>query len=223
MKIARIFLWIVAAGIGTTAAVAGIRYGRAPQVAESALMYDTLPFYTQIDLHPRWRGAGDRRIGDFDLRDQNNVSINRHVFERGPTVVNFFFSGCTTICPVSMELLNLTRKDLAAEAPAFVSISVTPLIDDPATLSRYAQRLELPNDWRLVTGSPGEVFALAKSELLTDIETPGPDGQPPHTERALLVDTLGRIRGIYNANEAVDLMRLRYDLRRLRTESRAGG
>ena len=61
---------------------------------------------------------------------------------------------------------------------------------------------------------------MANDDLLTDIRTPGPDGLPPHTERALLVDAQRRIRGIYDANQAVDLMRLRYDLRRLRAEAR---
>jgi protein SCO1 len=212
-------LCIAIAVVAAAAAATTMHRAQNLQATESALMYDTLPFYTKSDLLPRWRGAGDRRIGSFSLRDQHNDLVSQHVFEHGPTVVNFFFTGCATVCPVSMELLNLTRKDLAGEAPAFLSISVTPLSDDPATLAAYARRIDLPDDWHLATGVPREVFALAQNDLLTDIATPGPDGQPPHTERALLVDTMGRIRGIYNANQAVDLMRLRYDLRRLRAEN----
>lgn len=189
---------------------------------ENALMYDTLPYYVKNDLRPRWHGANQRHITGMKLRDQHNAVFDEKMFSQGPTVVNFFFSGCTTVCPVSMELLSLTRKDLAAEAPSFLSISVTPLADNPATLAGYAKKLALPDDWHLATGVPRQVFDMAKEALLTDIETPGPDGLPPHTERALLVDTEGRIRGIYNANEATDLMRLRYDLRRLKSEVRQG-
>jgi len=207
----------------TMASVTGIAVAMRPAarpIAENALMYDTLPFYTGADLLPHWHGADKRRIGSFHLQDQQGQVLDEHVFVSGPTVVNFFFGGCTTVCPASMELLNLTRKDMATEAPAFLSISVTPLADSPAALRSYAKRIGLPADWRLTTGVPKDVFAMARNDLLTDIEKTGPDGLPPHTERALLIDIQGRIRGVYNANTAVDLMRMRYDLRRLRQEMR---
>lgn len=181
-------------------------------------MYDTLPFYVKADLLPRWQGADSRHIEGMALVDQHGRRIGEELFHSGPTVVNFFYSGCTTVCPVSMELLSLTRKDLGSEAPRFLSISVTPLADNPAALTAYAEKLALPADWRLATGVLQQVYAMAREQLLTDIETPGPDGRPPHTERAMLIDTAGRIRGIYDANQAIDLMRMRYDLRRLRRE-----
>jgi protein SCO1/2 len=213
-KIAFLFACIMVAGL----AGAAVFSRSAPEQPENALMYDTLPFYTKADLMPRWRGADRRRIEDMALLDQDGKRFDQAVFHKGPTVVNFFYSGCTTICPVSMELLSLTRKDLGAEAPNFLSISVTPLQDTPAALRAYAKKIGLPEQWHLATGTPRQVYDMAREQLLTDIETPGPDGQPPHTERAMLIDAEGRIRGIYDANQAVDLMRMRYDLRRLRKE-----
>jgi protein SCO1/2 len=215
-KLVFLFAGIVVAGLAGAAALS--QSVRQPVRQENALMYDTLPFYVNADLMPRWQGAGGRRIEGVALVDQNGRRFDEEVFRRGPTVVNFFYSGCTTLCPVSMELLGLTRKDLGAEAPNFISISVTPLADTPPALTAYAKKINLPADWRLATGVPQQVYAMARKQLLTDIETPGPDGQPPHTERAMLVDAEGRIRGIYDANQAVDLMRMRYDLRRLRTQ-----
>ncbi len=225
-KLALLFACIVTAGLAGAVALsywAHHRVGKRQStlqanVQENALMYDTLPFYIGGDLLPRWRGANRRHIEGLALVDQSGNRVGDDVFDRGPTVVNFFYSGCTTLCPVSMELLSLTRKDLGAQAPNFLSISVTPLADTPAALTAYAKKINLPADWRLATGVPQQVFAMAREQLLTDIETPGPDGQPPHTERAMLIDTHGRIRGIYDANQAVDLMRMRYDLRRLRAE-----
>jgi cytochrome oxidase Cu insertion factor (SCO1/SenC/PrrC family) len=213
-KIAFLLTGIVAAGL----AGAAVLSRSAPEQPENALMYDTLPFYTKADLMPRWRGADRRHIEDMALIDQNGKGFDEAVLRKGPTVVNFFYSGCTTVCPVSMELLSLTRKDLGTEAPNFLSISVTPLQDNPAALRAYAKKIGLPEQWHLATGVPGQVYAMAREQLLTDIETPGPDGQPPHTERAMLIDTEGRIRGIYDANQPVDLMRMRYDLRRLRAK-----
>lgn len=207
----------IAAGLAGLAGVAALSRSASGQ-SENALMYDTLPFYIQADLLPRWRGADGRHIEDMALLDQDGRGFDESVFRQGPTVVNFFYSGCTTVCPVSMELLSLTRRDLGTEAPNFISISVTPLQDNPAALRAYAKKIGLAGPWQLATGAPAQVYALAREQLLTDIETPGPDGQPPHTERAMLVDTEGRIRGIYDASQAVDLMRMRHDLRRLRTQ-----
>ncbi|HEX8957925.1 MAG TPA: SCO family protein, partial [Burkholderiaceae bacterium] len=189
-----------------------------PEQPENALMYDALPFYVKSDLMPHWRRADKRHIEGMALTDQDGKPFDETVFRRGATVVNFFYSGCATVCPVSMELLDLTRKDLGSEAPNFLSISVTPLQDNPAALRAYAKKIRLPEQWLLATGIPKQVYAMAREQLLTDIETPGPDGQPPHTERAMLIDTEGRIRGIYDANQAIDLMRMRYDLRRLRAK-----
>ncbi|HEX7645578.1 MAG TPA: SCO family protein [Burkholderiaceae bacterium] len=216
-KAAFLLAGIVLAGL----AGAAVLSRSAPQPQENALMYDTLPFYIKADLMPRWRGADGRHIEDLALIDQDGKRFDEAVFRQGPTVVNFFYSGCATVCPVSMELLDLTRKDLGSEAPNFLSISVTPLQDNPAALRAYAKKIGLPRQWHLATGVPKQVYAMAREQLLTDIETPGLDGQPPHTERAMLIDTEGRIRGIYDANQAIDLMRMRYDLRRLRREERA--
>ncbi|MBV8635078.1 MAG: SCO family protein, partial [Burkholderiaceae bacterium] len=116
-KFAFLFAGIVIAGLAGAAALAR----RAPEPPENALMYDSLPFYVKADLLPRWRGANHRHIEDMALIDQNGKSFNETVFRQGPTVVNFFYGGCTTVCPVSMELLSLTRKDLGSEAPNFLS------------------------------------------------------------------------------------------------------
>jgi protein SCO1/2 len=180
---------------------------------DSALSHDTLPVYSKPDLRPRWdEDAMQGRIGTIRLRDQDNAALDEHIFDSGPTVVSFFFTGCATVCPVAMELLNEMRRTLGAEAPAFLSISVTPLADTPQTLNAYATQLGLDKQWKLTTGIPAEVYRMARISLFSDIETPGPDGSPPHTERAFLIDRQHRIRGIYNANRSTELMRLRHDL-----------
>lgn len=199
------------------ASLARLRAQAAPQ--ENALGEDGLPFYTDATLRPRWRDAGRRRIGQLALRNQHGAALDASVLDGEPTVVSFFFSGCATRCPLAMELLNLSRLDMGAEAPRYLSLSVTPQLDDVAALQAYARRSGLPPSWQLATGRPDQVYRLAREQLLSDIETPGPDHQPPHTERALLVDGQRRIRGIYNATVATELLRLKFDLRRLRAEA----
>lgn len=206
-----------AAALLTAAAGWGaVRLSCAADVGENALSEDGLPFYTDADLLPRWKRAGTRRIGRFSLRNQFGQRIDEGLLERGATVLSFFFTGCATQCPVALELLDLARQDMGREAPSFLSISVTPRLDDERALRVFAERARLPSTWQLATGDAEQVYRLARRELLTDIESPGADNLPPHTERALLIDAERRIRGIYNATLATELQRLKADVRRLR-------
>lgn len=80
-------------------------------------------------------------------------------------VVQFFFSGCGTVCPPQTALLRELRQRIDAAGRArevsFVSISVDPLGDGPAQLHAYAQRFGLRTGvaagWTLLTGAPGDV------------------------------------------------------------------
>lgn len=207
-------------GAALMAAAGGAVLGlRAPAPQENALSEEGLPYYTDATLRPRWRDGGARRIARFALRNQHGARLDAAALDGEPTVVNFFFSACATQCPLALELLNLARQDMGAEAPRFLSLSVTPRLDDVAALQAFARRSGLPPSWQQATGQAEEVYRLAREQLLTDIETPGADNQPPHTERALLVDGQRRIRGIYNATLATELLRLKFDLRRLRAEA----
>ncbi|WP_338847860.1 hypothetical protein V8J88_03690 [Massilia sp. W12] len=57
-----------------------------------------------------------------------------------------------------------------------------------------AARFQLPPDWLSATGA---------------------DGLPPHIERTFLRAQSGRIRGVYDASLAHDMVRLKYDLPKL--------
>lgn len=186
---------------------------------DSVLAHDTLPFYPASDLRPRWDLVSSAlRVGRFRLSDQRARPVDQRLLDHGPTVVNLFFAGCVTVCPVSMDLLRLLHDRLGPEAPQFVSITVSPLTDDATALSAYARQFGLPHDWLLLTGAPDAVTAWARHSLYSDITQLGPDGLPPHTERAFLIDRHHRIRGIYDARSPHEVMRLRGDIGALRQE-----
>jgi len=194
------------------------------QRPDSVLAHDTLPFYAAGDLRPRWDlVSSSLRVGRFSLSDQRARPVDQQLLDRGPTVVNLFFAGCVTVCPVSMDLLRLLHDRLGPEAPQFVSVTVSPLTDDAAALSAYARQFGLPSDWLLLTGAPEVVETWARRSLYSDITRIGPDGLPPHTERAFLIDRHHRIRGIYDARSPHEVMRLRGDIGALRREEAGAG
>lgn len=188
--------------------------------SDSILAHDTLPFYASADLRPRWdRVSSVLQVDGFEFTDHRKTAVDDRLLDNGPTVVNLFFAGCVSVCPVSMDLLRTLQASLGSQAPRFVSLTVSPLTDDVRALADYAGKFGLPKDWVLLTGEPKRVEAWARRSLYSDITKIGPDGLPPHTERAFLIDRGHRIRGIYDARSPHEMVRLRYDIARLRQES----
>jgi protein SCO1 len=186
---------------------------------DSILAHDTLPFYASADMRPRWdRISSVLRVGAFEFTNHRKASVDSRLLDNGPTVVNLFFAGCVSVCPVSMDLLRTLQASFGSQAPQFVSLTVSPLTDDVRALDDYAAKFGLPKDWILLTGEPRHVEAWARHSLYSDITTLGADGLPPHTERAFLVDRRHRIRGIYDARSPHEMVRLRSDIGQLRRE-----
>jgi cytochrome oxidase Cu insertion factor (SCO1/SenC/PrrC family) len=185
----------------------------------SALAHDTLPFYASADLRPRWdRVSSVLRVDGFEFTDQHKTAVDDGLLDKGPTVVNLFFAGCVSVCPVSMDLLRTLQASFGSQAPQFVSLTVSPLTDDVRALADYAGKFGLPKDWKLLTGEPKRIEAWARSSLYSDITKIGADGLPPHTERAFLIDRQHRVRGIYDARSPHEMVRLRNDIAMLRQE-----
>lgn len=186
---------------------------------DSILAHDTLPFYASADMRPRWdRISSVLRVDGFEFTNHRKAAVDSRLFDNGPTVVNLFFAGCVSVCPVSMDLLRTLQASFGSQAPQFVSLTVSPLTDDVRALDDYAAKFGLPKDWILLTGEPRHVEAWARHSLYSDITTLGADGLPPHTERAFLVDRRHRIRGIYDARSPHEMVRLRSDIGQLRRE-----
>ena len=188
----------------------------------NALNHPRLPYYTDASLQPRWdRWSSWRHVAAWSLTDHHDRAIDQHLLERRPTVVGFLYAGCSSACPVSLELLRMLDDRLAQSAglarPQFLLLTTRPEFDTPAALASYAQRLRLPADWVLATGTPGAVRELARS-LMSDISSPAPGAGPAHAQRAYLLDESRRIRGVYDAGSMVEMRRLAGDWERLRLE-----
>ncbi len=224
VKHGRRLAWLAVAGIavagGGAAASLLADHGR----LESVLAHETLPYYGSADLLPRWDLISSwHRVERFALQDQRGQTVDERLLDRGPTVVSFFFAGCATVCPISTDLLRRTRAALVErgreQSPAFVSITVAPLSDGPASLREFSKRFALGDGWTLITGDPKRVARLARRAFFVDIEAPGIGAEPPHIDRAFLVDGSRRIRGIYDATSTNEMQRLGADLDRLRAEA----
>lgn len=188
----------------------GRRYGMVN--ARPCVKVEELPYYDTADFTPRWSSTPARTM-DFTLTSQLGTSVTGRDLRGRIHVASFMFTRCTAICPALVRQL----KRVQGEDVRLVSYSVTPDLDTPAALAAYGAREGIdPARWLLLTGDRETTFRLARDFYFADDRRVEPSsGGFLHTEKVLLVDEQGRLRGVYNGTVPFDVERLLTDIRSL--------
>jgi protein SCO1 len=161
------------------------------------------------------------QIAAYKLINQAGDTITENTTKGKLYVANFFFATCQSICPkMSSHLKEVQAAFLNDDEVLLLSHSVNPLHDTVEVLSNYAKIYGAKkNKWHLLTGNKKEIYDLAKTSYLVNaIEE---DGSPEgflHSELFLLIDTQGRIRGMYDGTYAPDVQKLIQDIILLKKE-----
>jgi protein SCO1 len=177
----------------------------------------------------RGRGAPEilGEIPDFTLTDASGAEVTRATLLGRIWVADFIFTRCTGVCPILSGRMASVEKLLGGrgrEDVALVSISVDPDYDTPEVLRRYASAYGAdPIRWRFLTGPRASVHRLVAEgfHLAVALSNPGeaaPGELVTHSDRLVLVDRLGRIRGYYHGTEDDVAGRLLADLDRVARE-----
>lgn len=187
---------------------------------------EPLPFYRSAALTPEWltarqaNGPSTHRIAHFAFVDQRGRAVTQSTVRGKVYVASFFFTTCTGLCPnLYLNLARVHQTFANDSGVMIVSHSVTPEIDTPETLARYAAEHHISHDrWRLVTGDRRALRSLAQSSYFVALgdTTGNANGSMLHTETFVLVDEQQRIRGVYDGSLAFDTERLIEDIRVLR-------
>lgn len=193
-----------------------------------------LPVYTPAMVNPELvdtliqhqNNKFRHKIADFSFQNQNNKTITQDDYKDVIYVADFFFTTCPTICPImtdNMAWLQEQIKDM--DDVKLLSFSVTPDIDTPEVLRKYAdEKGVIDEKWNLVTGDKKDIYYLARQSFLA-VKTGSPDElyDMVHTENFVLVDKKGRIRGFYdgtlldeNQDDAKNVKQLLEDIQWLR-------
>lgn len=150
----------------------------------------------------------------FSLMERNGQTITKESFRGKVWVASFIFTHCAGMCPMIMEEAKKVQKALHfKENFRLLSISVDPKRDTPEILTQYAQKVDAdPFKWWFVTGDAKEIQTLIQKgfKLVSD------EGEAAtHSEKLVLVDSFGRIRGYYDANEETQVKALIKDAKQL--------
>jgi protein SCO1/2 len=164
-----------------------------------------LPYYVGADFTPAWTPSPARAL-QIDLTSQRGRRVTGADLAGRPYVASFLFTRCTTVCPGLVRQLARVQE---ATTIRLVSYSVTPAIDTPSVLDAFGKAHGVDADrWLLLTGDATRIYAAARQFYFADDGRVDGDDTFLHTEKVLLVDGEGRLRGVYNGTLAHDVDRL---------------
>ncbi len=133
----------------------------------------------------------------FSLIDQNKQTITNESYNGKVVVVEFFFSTCTSICPI-MNRNMVTIQEAFKDNPNFgiASISINPDNDTPEVLKKHAIALNATaKNWHFLTGDKASIFDLSnKGFNLYAGQNPKISGGFEHSGLFAIVDKEGNIR-----------------------------
>jgi len=180
-----------------------------------------LPIYNPMDFNSKLVDKSVRNINrnhtvsDFNLINQNGVSVTSKEYENKIYVVDFFFTTCQSICPImTNNMLKIQSEFINNDDIMLLSISVTPEIDNIKVLKDYTIEKGINDSkWNITNGSKKHIYDLARKSYFAVVDQG--DGSLQdfiHTPNFILVDTKKQIRGIYDGTAESEISRLIKDI-----------
>ncbi|MEX2565710.1 MAG: SCO family protein [Cyclobacteriaceae bacterium] len=159
------------------------------------------------------------KIAPFELINQDGERVNNETVKGKVYVADFFFTSCPTICPImKKEMLRVYEKFNNTPDFKILSHTIDPEYDSVALLKDFSLRLgvENSNTWNFLTGDQEHIFELGQTSYLTTaMENKDEPGGFLHSGAFVLVDQMGRIRGVYDGTKEKEVNRLIKDIPKL--------
>lgn len=154
------------------------------------------------------------QIPHFELTERSGVPYGTDQLKGKVWVAGFIFTSCAMQCPlITKKLQTLQRKFRFKENWRAVAITTDPERDTTKVLKAYADKAEAdPYKWLFLTGPKKEIGSLVSGgfRLASSADDP-----TIHSDKLVLVDHQGRIRGYYDATGDGDMDRLMKDTKGL--------
>lgn len=156
----------------------------------------------------------------WNFVNQDGDTISKIDYQGKIYVADFFFTHCPTICPVTVEKMKRLQQATKDENILLISHTVDPENDTVEQLKRYCEAHDVDNsNWNFVTGDKETIYKLGLNGYLTPNQE---DALAPggflHSDKFILVDKEGRIRGYYSGTEDNEVDKLIEDIKTLKNE-----
>ena len=122
--------------------------------------------------HHMMMEAATRTTADYKLprlslvrADGKTVSLADELNDGRAVALNFMFTTCTTICPVTSGIFSQLQDNLhdTHDKVHLVSISIDPQQDTPAVLREYAKKFGAGKEWQFYTGTLESSIAVQRA------------------------------------------------------------
>ena len=138
-----------------------------------------------------------KKVPEFNFVNQNGELVTNNDYIGKVYIVEFFFTTCTTICPVmNTNLIHIQNSFTKFSDFGIASFSINPEYDTVDILNQYANENGIVNsNWNLMTGDRSEIYKLANDgfNLYTAASSDFIDGFE-HSGYFALIDKQGFIR-----------------------------
>jgi protein SCO1/2 len=159
-------------------------------------------------------------VPGFTLTDQHNTQVTGDIVKGKIHVADFFFARCPGICPkMSSQLQRVQEQFLNNPDVVILSYTVDPEHDSVEALQNYAQQYgAVKGKWYLLTGDRSQIYDLAKRGYFVNaregnLQSADLEENFVHTDKFILVDKEGHIRGFYNGTDPKDVDRLNLEIK----------
>ena len=144
-------------------------------------------------------------VAPFTLTSQDEKFVSLADFSNRVWVADIVFTRCAGPCPrLTAQMKSLQDKLPADSAARLVTLTTDPEFDSPPVLKRYGQRFGADfNRWTFLTGTKGEIAALAGGSLKLSAQPVKPEEQQNaadlfiHTTIFVIVDKHAQLRGFF--------------------------
>jgi cytochrome oxidase Cu insertion factor (SCO1/SenC/PrrC family) len=140
------------------------------------------------------RAASGTRAPDFSLTDQFGDPAHLSDFRGRVVLLTFIDSHCSTICPLTAELMTRTEQTLGSRYPVqLLAINANPDFTSVSDVREWSIRHRMLRRWLFLTGSVGQLKAVWSSY---GIQARVVQGDVAHTAVIFVIDAVGNTRSL---------------------------
>jgi len=149
-------------------------------------------------------------LPDFVLTNQNGRRVTLADYRGTIWIADAIFTRCPSQCLLMSGHMKEIQDALPSGQPIqLVSLTTDPAFDQPPVLKKYAERFGArDNCWSFLTGDKSALHRVEVDGLkLSVLDKPATEQESAndlfiHSEKFVLLDKLGRIRGYYDGQNA---------------------
>lgn len=160
-------------------------------------------------------------VPSFSFVDQNGKQITEKDIAGKIAIVDYVFTRCATICPKMSRQMERVQDAFKNEKDVIIlSHTVDPEFDKGEVLKTYAKlHGAIDGKWHFLTGDKATLYKQAADgyRIVAKEEASGPDAFV-HSDKMVLVDRQGHIRGYYSGVDSAKVDTLILETKVLLTE-----